>query len=249
MEAIDVIQKHTELIPIFRQAVTIIGHTAGDSIRRHIELGRLGLALSGRQEPMIPDLRPRRESMVEVIAMALDVNGTTFRRAMELVERFTPEQLDMFLNRRSVQGHAITVQHLDVLLEPMLHAHRLELIDYFYIQSATVEQLRRRAHRLTRPTYARGHTARPRGIAGAVKQVSQMADTFRQKLATDLDQVLFRRLQEFIDGTLLPEPNDYKLVTRLDDKLTTLRDVLNSTIATTSKAKAALAEQLEAATA
>jgi hypothetical protein len=73
-----------------------------------------------------------------------------------------------------------------------------------------------------------------------------MAETFSQKLTSDLDHVLMSRLQKYIDGTISVENADLKMVDRLDHYLVALRDVLTSTIATTGKAKAALEARLGA---
>jgi hypothetical protein len=239
-------QQHADMVQTYKQAMRVIDRSADESMRSFIELGRVGVALKQAQNrPIFPDFRIWPDSMIAAIARDLGVHGPTFRQALAAVELFTPEQLQMFLERPSRRGLGITPKHLEVILRAPTTAKRLHLIEFYYRRSATVRQLSAELRRLTdRP---KACLPRPRELAGAVTQVSRMASTLCEKLTTDLDKVLMVPLREFIDGKGSAEPTHLKLVTRLSHELETLREALDSTIAMTNKAKAALARRLETA--
>jgi hypothetical protein len=245
-EALERIENVPDLRRLYQEAVTVLRRDTAEALRCHIELGRIGIAV--KQDPgrkLKSTARIHGDGAVDLMARALGMHRSTFRRAIHVVEVFSAEQLDTFLTRESVDGFLITPSHLRVILPVPAAADRNKMIEYFYEHSPTVKQLCDEAAPLIGlPNRA---TPRARSLAAVVAKFGARARALHADLAVDSELELIAKLQEFVDGKGESGPDELALVSRVREHLESLQEDIDAALVVTTKAVAALQDRLGAA--
>jgi len=132
------IEERPDLLSRYREAIERVNQIFNTTLRDHIDLGRIGLAVKTDASLRHgPKGRIRATSAVKMLAAALGMHYEVFNNSLKLVETFTATELEMFCTRRSDTDLPITLGHLHWIARFDLQEKRNQLVELFYRESVS----------------------------------------------------------------------------------------------------------------
>jgi hypothetical protein len=241
-DALEQASQNSELMGQVRAAAEARNEGASASLAALFKLGQIGRDIKENPAglPWYPE-RMERGRAFDLFEKTLCTSPGKLRQAVTTVSIYTPEQLEMFLTRKTATYQQMTPEHLRVITKSSTDAIRKQLIEFFYERGPSVPQLRARARKLDKPPGDARRSPPVRNISGALVRLATMSRAMQSNIEGELERVLFRSLRDFAAGKGELHPEAQKKLKTLGDQVMSALDAMAAAAEVIAAAEKALA--------